>query len=146
MCALLHHETTEGQHQLQVRFLRTFRDHAGFRLPQGKPPHASRRSHESTCLGFTCKASSDLTRYDANWRWPLKSGSLSHTLSVRCPVCGAKPKERCTLTTGHPSQKTHHDRSLAAAKAGPAENIARTSLRKLKAAGTLGLQILFHRP
>jgi len=42
--------------------------------------------------------------------------TLRHILSVRCPVCRAKPKEKCTLSTGHPCVKTHHDRSMAAAK------------------------------
>jgi hypothetical protein len=79
-------------------------------------------------------------------RCALNSSSLRHTLSVRCPVCRAKPTERCTLTTGHPSQKTHHDRSVAAAKAGPPENIAQTGLRKLIAAGSSGWHILFQRP
>lgn len=69
--------------------------------------------------------------------------SRKQILSVRCPVCRAKPKEQCTLTTGHPSGKTHHDRSLAAAKAGPPETFGLASLRLLKAASR-GLRSLFH--
>lgn len=53
-------------------------------------------------------------------------------LSVRCPMCRALPKERCTLSTGHPSAKTHLARSVAAAKAPRPENPGRAALRILK--------------
>lgn len=52
-------------------------------------------------------------------------------LSVRCPMCRALPKERCTLSTGHPSAKTHLARSAAAAKAPPPENSGHAILRIL---------------
>jgi len=67
-------------------------------------------------------------------------------LSVRCPVCGAKPKEKCTLSTGQPSAKTHHERELAGAKAIRPENFAQTTLRTLMAATSHGLRALFHHP
>ena len=60
-------------------------------------------------------------------------------------MCGAKPKEKCTLSTGKPSAKTHNDRSLAAAKTGPPENMAQAAARVLKA-GTRGFYTLFHHP
>jgi hypothetical protein len=69
--------------------------------------------------------------------------TLKRILSVRCPVCRAEPKERCTLTTGHPSAKTHLDRSLAAAKAPLAENFGHAALRILKATTSRGLRVLF---
>jgi hypothetical protein len=69
--------------------------------------------------------------------------TLAHILSVRCPMCGAKPKEKCTLSTGHPSTKTHLNRELAAAKVSPPENSSQSALRMLKAATTRGLRILF---
>jgi hypothetical protein len=53
-------------------------------------------------------------------------------LAVRCPMCRALPKERCTLSTGHPSAKTHIARSVAAAKASPPENSVQAILRILK--------------
>jgi hypothetical protein len=59
---------------------------------------------------------------------------LRHILSVRCPVCRAKPKEKCTLSTGHPCVKTHHARSAAAAEAGSPGNFVEAALRILKAA------------
>jgi hypothetical protein len=70
---------------------------------------------------------------------------LSHRqiLSVRCPMCRALPKERCTLSTGHPSAKTHLARSLAAAKAPPPENFGHAALRILKKFTSRGLGILF---
>lgn len=66
-------------------------------------------------------------------------------LSVNCPVCGAKPKERCKLSTGKPCVKTHLDRSLAAAKAGQPDNFLQSALRILKTTTSRGFQILFHR-
>ncbi|MFY9951190.1 MAG: hypothetical protein WA261_01695 [Candidatus Sulfotelmatobacter sp.] len=35
-------------------------------------------------------------------------------LSVRCPTCGAKPGEKCELSTGQPRTAPHRDRRLAA--------------------------------
>jgi len=69
--------------------------------------------------------------------------TLKRILSVRCPVCRANPKERCTLTTGHPSIKTHLDRGLAAARAPLPENFGLAALRILKATTSRGLRILF---
>jgi hypothetical protein len=63
-------------------------------------------------------------------------------LSVRCPMCRALPKERCTLSTGHPSAKTHLARSAAAAKAPPSENAGQAILRILRNAAS-GLRVLF---
>ncbi len=35
-------------------------------------------------------------------------------LKVRCPTCGAKPGERCELSTGLPRTEPHRDRRLEA--------------------------------
>jgi hypothetical protein len=35
-------------------------------------------------------------------------------LAVRCPTCGAKPGEKCELSTGLPRTDSHRDRRLAA--------------------------------
>jgi hypothetical protein len=35
-------------------------------------------------------------------------------LAVRCPTCGAKPGEKCELSTGLPRTDPHRDRRLAA--------------------------------
>jgi hypothetical protein len=59
--------------------------------------------------------------------------TLGQILSVRCPMCGAKPKQKCTLSTGHPSKKTHLDRELAAVKLARPESSAQAALRVLKA-------------
>lgn len=38
-------------------------------------------------------------------------------LAVRCPTCGAKPGEKCELSTGQPRTDPHRDRGeLASAK------------------------------
>lgn len=63
---------------------------------------------------------------------------------MRCPVCGAKPREKCTLSTGKPCVKTHLARSLDAVST-DAENHGRVALRTLMAAATRGLRILFYR-
>jgi hypothetical protein len=47
------------------------------------------------------------------------------------------------MTTGHPSDKTHLDRSLAAAKAPPPENFGHAVLRSLQALTSRGLRALF---
>ena len=60
-----------------------------------------------------------------------------------CPVCRAKPKEKCTLMTGHPSNKTHLARGLAAVKALPPENSGNAALRFLWTATSRGLRVLF---
>jgi len=33
-------------------------------------------------------------------------------LAVRCPTCGAKPGEKCELSTGLPRTEPHRDRRL----------------------------------
>jgi hypothetical protein len=69
--------------------------------------------------------------------------TLGHILSVRCPRCGAKAREKCTLSTGHPSTKTHLDREAAAAKVAAPENPGQAALRILKAVTSRGLRVLF---
>jgi hypothetical protein len=69
--------------------------------------------------------------------------TLRQILSVRCPMCRAKPKEKCTLSTGHPSAKTHLARGLAAAKAPRAENSGKAIVRILKKVTSRGLRVLF---
>jgi hypothetical protein len=69
--------------------------------------------------------------------------TLGHILSVRCPMCGAKPKQKCTLSTGHPSIKTHLNREQAAAKVSRPENFGEAALRILKAVTSRGFHVLF---
>jgi hypothetical protein len=68
--------------------------------------------------------------------------TLKQILSVRCPKCGAKPKARCTASTGQPSAKTHLDRDLAAAKYASPESSGDAVLRVLQALTSRGLRIL----
>jgi hypothetical protein len=69
--------------------------------------------------------------------------TLRRILAVPCPMCRAKPKEKCTLSTGHPCLKTHLARDLAAARVSRPENSAEAALRILKAATSRGLRVLF---
>lgn len=75
----------------------------------------------------------------------VRTKPLTHKriLSVKCPVCRALPKEKCTMTTGHPSDKTHLDRGLAAAKAPRPENFVYAALRSLQASTSRGLRGFF---
>jgi hypothetical protein len=58
-------------------------------------------------------------------------------------MCTAKPREKCVLSTGKPSLKTHHDRTLAAMKVCGPENIGQAGMRIVKEA-TRGFRIFFH--
>jgi hypothetical protein len=69
--------------------------------------------------------------------------TLRHILSVRCPMCHAKPKQQCTLSTGHPCVKTHLARTLAAAKAPRPENLGQMALRVVMSFTRRGLRVLF---
>jgi hypothetical protein len=72
-----------------------------------------------------------------------KKLTLRHILSIRCPICGAKPKKPCTLSTGHPSTRTHSARDLAAVKVSRPENSGQAALRVLKAATSLSFHVFF---
>lgn len=76
----------------------------------------------------------------------VKTGQLTlkQILSVRCPVCRANPKEQCTLSTGHPSIKTHAKRAVAAAKISRPESSGQAALRSLRALAASGFRVLFH--
>jgi hypothetical protein len=58
-------------------------------------------------------------------------------------MCRAKPKELCTLTTGHPSDKTHLARAQAAAKVAAPENSGQVAVRMMKNAGKQSWGLLF---
>ena len=78
-----------------------------------------------------------------NTRVEVAKLTLRHILSVRCPMCRAKPKEPCTLSTGHPSGKTHLARGLAAAKVPPPPNLGQAALQILKSISGRGFRALF---
>jgi hypothetical protein len=40
----------------------------------------------------------------------------TQALAVRCPTCGAKPGEKCELSTGLPRTDPHRDRRLVASE------------------------------
>jgi hypothetical protein len=73
----------------------------------------------------------------------LEDLTLGRILSVRCPMCGAKPKQKCTLTTGHPSIKTHLARRTAAAKVSRPENSGLAALRFLRTLTSRSFRVLF---
>jgi hypothetical protein len=64
-------------------------------------------------------------------------------MSVRCPVCLALPREKCTLSTGKPCLKTHLDRRLFAAKTVRTENFGQAAVRIVRDATTRTFGILF---
>jgi hypothetical protein len=43
-----------------------------------------------------------------------KKPTLKQVQAVRCPTCGARPGEKCELTTGLPRTEPHRDRRLIA--------------------------------
>src|SRR6267143_1091829 len=43
-----------------------------------------------------------------------KALSPKPLLAVRCPTCGAAPREKCQLATGQPRTNPHRDRPLEA--------------------------------
>jgi hypothetical protein len=71
--------------------------------------------------------------------------TLRHILSVSCPMCRAKPKERCTLSTGHPCAKTHLARGLAAAKVPQPNNPGLEALHTLQKFASRNLRGLLQR-
>jgi len=47
------------------------------------------------------------------WQFVMKKElSPKDVLSIRCPTCGAKPGEKCELSTGQPRTGPHRDRRL----------------------------------
>jgi hypothetical protein len=64
-------------------------------------------------------------------------------LAVRCPVCLAVPREKCTLSTGKPCVKTHMDRRLLAGKMAVSENFGQAAVRIVKHATSRTFGILF---
>jgi len=42
--------------------------------------------------------------------------TLRQAQSVRCSTCGAKPGERCELSSGQPRTEPHRDRRLTASE------------------------------
>jgi len=65
-------------------------------------------------------------------------------LAVRCPVCLAKPREKCTLSTGKPCLKTHLERRLFAAKMSRSENLGQATVRVVREATSRTFDLLFH--
>ena len=58
----------------------------------------------------------------SSWKAPVyclsamkKKRTTKQMLALRCPTCGAAPKERCKLINGQPRTSLHRDRRLMAA-------------------------------
>lgn len=65
-------------------------------------------------------------------------------LTVRCPVCLARPREQCTLSTGKPYLKTHLERRLLAVKMACSENFGQAAFRIVREATSRTFDLLFH--
>ena len=44
---------------------------------------------------------------------PMATLTAKQILAIRCPTCGAKPYQKCELSTGLPRNTPHKDRRLA---------------------------------
>jgi hypothetical protein len=53
------------------------------------------------------------------------------TLAVRCTTCGAKPGEKCELSTGLPRTDPHQDRRLTASEKFPRQKRSQIGERAL---------------
>lgn len=56
----------------------------------------------------------DQLRVEYTGHYATMKVSEKQALLVRCPTCGAKPGEKCELSTGLPRTDPHRDRRLAA--------------------------------
>lgn len=46
----------------------------------------------------------------------VMTAEQKRVLALRCPTCGAKPGEKCELSTGQPRTDPHRDRRFASAE------------------------------
>jgi hypothetical protein len=81
------------------------------------PTHPRTRS--ACGNNFAGRQARDLVRIDQlSPEYPVQyvamKVSQKQALSIRCPTCGAKPGEKCELSTGLPRTDPHRDRRLAA--------------------------------
>lgn len=142
-----------------MHLLRAQRDHPEFQQYEWQSSHPSSCGDESACRLIAC---AHLGAQQTGWSWralkslqvtpaatavrgtpPPGSLSLRHILSVRCPMCGAAPKAKCTLSTGHPSAKTHLVRDQAAAKVVPTRTSGLAALRMLMAVTSRSFRVIF---
>jgi len=56
----------------------------------------------------------DQLRVEYAAHYATMKASEKQALLVRCPACGARPGEKCELSTGLPRTDPHRDRRLAA--------------------------------
>lgn len=57
--------------------------------------------------------------------YEIMKGLMELALLIRCPVCGAKPKQKCELSIGLPRTEPHLERCLAV------ENAAQSTTQRL---------------
>jgi len=76
-----------------------------------KPIRSAWATYTQPVLGW-----SQLTSFVSSKRRMMQTVKVSEkqALSIRCPTCGAKPGEKCELSTGLPRTDPHQDRRLAA--------------------------------
>src|SRR6202049_4352189 len=59
---ILHNDTDEWRHCIQMPFLQVQRQHSGFQQPEWQPPHPSGGSHEPARCGVACLLSAACQR------------------------------------------------------------------------------------
>jgi len=80
------------------------------------------RERHQRWFEFLCFQYSPRLGLQTGHYWPSCRRATAHcetmqakrklALSVRCPTCGAKPGEKCELSTGLPRTEPHRDRRL----------------------------------
>jgi hypothetical protein len=74
-----------------------------------------------SCSSIQRKGTRKLVKIDqritiATVHYAAMKAKKDAALTVRCPTCGAKPGEKCELSTGQPRSAPHRDRRLEASK------------------------------
>jgi hypothetical protein len=88
---------------------------------------------EAGCVEIEKTRETGLGQNRTAWRRATAHGVAMKTeqkqaLVVGCPTCGAKPREKCQLSTGQPRAEPHRDRRLAVSEKQKASSTFRHDL------------------
>jgi hypothetical protein len=79
-------------------------------------PHHRALHHERMLPSECTLVTIDQSCQRAIPHYVVMKAEKEQALAVRCPTCGAKPREKCELNTGLPRTEPHPARRLAAEK------------------------------